>query len=221
MDESGQKATNTALAEHFKRIRGARGFEQLRQDMKDAGYDIGMGTLQRLDRGETGVRLASLKKFAAYDGKEPEDLLRGPEEESPFVPVMRVDVAFSAGAGSEPHIEEEQGALQFRADFLRSCGVSSKRAAVVNVKGMSMYPTLSDGAVLLISRADTEPRHNCIYAFRHGVELKVKRFVKDSGRWIARSDNDDKSVPEHRDIVFSENDQPAIIGRAIWMGAKL
>lgn len=69
---------NDALAWHFKRIAGERSIETLRVQMKDAGYDIGAGTLWRLSRGDEGVRATSIKKLAAYAGKEPDELLRMP-----------------------------------------------------------------------------------------------------------------------------------------------
>lgn len=69
---------NDALAWHFKRIAGERGIETLRLQMKEAGYDIGAGTLWRLSRGDEGVRAASIKKLAAYAGREPDELLRMP-----------------------------------------------------------------------------------------------------------------------------------------------
>ena len=69
---------NDALAWHFQRIRGERSIEALRVQMKEAGYDIGAGTLWRLSRGDEGVRAASIKKLAAYAGKEPDELLRVP-----------------------------------------------------------------------------------------------------------------------------------------------
>lgn len=69
---------NDALAWHFNRIAAGRGIETLRLQMKDAGYDIGAGTLWRLSRGDEGVRTTSIKKLAAYAGKEPDELLRMP-----------------------------------------------------------------------------------------------------------------------------------------------
>jgi hypothetical protein len=71
---------NDALAWHFKRIAGERSIEALRVQMKESGYDIGAGTLWRLSRGDEGVRAQSIKKLAAYDRKEPDELLRMPEE---------------------------------------------------------------------------------------------------------------------------------------------
>lgn len=53
-------ASNAALM-----IRGTA-IGRLRSDMKDAGFNIGQGNLQRIVGGETGVRMESLQKFADY-----------------------------------------------------------------------------------------------------------------------------------------------------------
>ncbi|WP_124510901.1 hypothetical protein [Acidovorax sp. FJL06] len=75
------ESRNDALAWHFRRIAGERSIEVLRMHMKEAGYDIGAGTLWRMSRGEEGVRATSIKKLAAFDGREPDELLRMPERE--------------------------------------------------------------------------------------------------------------------------------------------
>lgn len=72
------ESRNEALAWHFKRIRGDLSIEALRLQMKEAGYDIGTGTLARLSRGDEGVRAQSIRKLAAYSGKEPDELMRMP-----------------------------------------------------------------------------------------------------------------------------------------------
>jgi len=70
--------------------------------------------------------------------------------------------------------------------------------------------------VLLINKADHEPRAGYIYAFSWGGEMLVKRFFKTEDGWIARSDN-----PDHDDIQIDGATETSVQGRAIWMGAKL
>lgn len=50
-----------------------------------------------------------------------------------------------------------------------------------------------------------------------GNGLVVKRVVKSGGQWLARSDNDDREA--FSDFAFEEG--ATLIGRAVWMGAKL
>lgn len=149
----------------------------------------------------------------------PKYSLDGDEEASDFVPITRLDVEVGAGRGRVSSVIEEIGSLQFRRDFLKSAGVSAGNAAIVNVRGESMDPTIKGGAVLLINRSDRTPRHGQIYAFSWGGDMLVKRFFKRGDGWIASSDNPDKS--EYPDIVLDGNMETIVQGRAIWMGAKL
>lgn len=138
-------------------------------------------------------------------------------DESEFVDVPRMDVKLSAGHGSEFRLEEVIGHLKFARSFLRSCGIGSQGARVVDVKGPSMEPTIKDGAVLLISTNNREPAENQIFALSRPNEgLVVKRLVRQNGYWVARSDNRD-----FPDFQIDDCEPVSIIGRAIWMGAKL
>jgi len=134
-----------------------------------------------------------------------------------FVDVPRVAVQVSAGDGAVPHIEDVIGHLKFASSFLRSCGVSAQSARVVDVRGTSMEPTIKDGAVLLVSTSNREPVENQIFALARPSEgLIVKRLHRHEGHWVARSDN-----REFQDIRIDDGEPITIIGRAVWMGAKL
>lgn len=171
-------------------------------------------------------RLTGIKTIGEEVAREVEEklglpkyALDGDEENSDFVSVSHISVEVSAGPGRMSHVIEEVGSLQFRRDFLRSVGVSPSNAAVVSVVGMSMEPTIKDGAVLLLNKADHEPRSGNIYAFSWGEDMLVKRFVSKDGAWLAVSDNPDKE--EFPDIVIDGSAASVIQGRAIWMGARL
>lgn len=137
--------------------------------------------------------------------------------EADFLDVPRVDVVIAAGNGMQPHIEDVIGHLKFSRSFLRSCGVQASSARVVDVRGASMEPTIKDGAVLLVSTSNREPAENHIFALARPSEgLIVKRLMRVDGQWVARSDNRDFD-----DIAINDGEPVTIIGRAIWMGAKL
>ena len=139
------------------------------------------------------------------------------ESDEKFADVPRVAVKVSAGNGSEPEVEEVVGHLKFSRDFLRSCGVSPASAVVVDVSGFSMEPTIKNGAVLLVSTANRERVDNQIFALAHQhMGLLVKRLREINSRWVARSDN-----AEFKDIAIGPGEPVTIIGRAIWMGARL
>ncbi|QHJ00087.1 hypothetical protein GT347_20145 [Xylophilus rhododendri] len=78
-----------------------------------------------------------------------------------------------------------------------------------------MEPTIKDGAVLLINKADKTPRDGHIYAFVKGDEILVKRFRQRGDSWYATSDNG------NADIFLDGLAQIIVEGRAVWMGAKL
>lgn len=138
-------------------------------------------------------------------------------EGSEFVDVPRVNVKLAAGHGATPQVEEVIGNLKFTREFLRGCGVSIQGARVVDVRGPSMEPTIKDGAVLLVSTNNREPVEGQIFAMvRPSEGLIVKRLMRKDGHWVARSDNRD-----HDDIPIDDGEPITIIGRAIWMGAKL
>lgn len=168
-------------------------------------------------------RLSGLKPIStdlAYEIEDKLDLGRlalAGSLEADFLDVPRINVEIAAGDGSVPHIEEIIGCLKFSRMFLRGCGVQAGSARVVDVRGTSMEPTIKDGAVLLVSTNNREPVDNQIFAMvRPSEGLIVKRLMRITGQWVARSDNRD-----FKDIPISDGEPITIIGRAIWMGAKL
>lgn len=134
-----------------------------------------------------------------------------------FVDVSRVDVQLAAGNGQVVGVEEVVGHLKFSRAFLSSCGVNPSSAKVVDVKGFSMEPTIKDGAVLLVSTSNREPVDNQIFALVDPTEgLIVKRLRRIGDGWVARSDNAD-----FKDRPIGDGNPITIIGRAVWMGARL
>lgn len=215
------KPANQTLVDNVALLTKGKAIGRLRDEMKAAGYAIGQGTLARIVAGDTGVRMESIQKFADFFQISTGSLLHEPieEGENDFVPVSRLSVQVGAGNGRPVDVVAELGLLQFRRDFLRSAGVSPINSAVVTVKGMSMEPTIRDGSVLLLNRADREPRPGQIYAFSWDGEMLVKRFQLVGGQWRAVSDNADKS--EYPDIIIDGKAETLIQGRAIWVGSKL
>lgn len=140
-------------------------------------------------------------------------------EISPFIEIMRTNVRLAAGSGAIEEIYEEIGSLSFRRDFLRSCGVTNiANAKIVDVRGQSMEPTIPDGAVLLVNASNREPYSGRVFALAKAHEgLVVKRLIKQGEAWIARSDNPDGNP----DFNINDGAPVTIIGRAVWMGARL
>lgn len=198
------------------------------ESRKTPGVGSASELVKRLGRSSSfwSDRLTGARDIGAELAREIEEKLDltkysldGDEDVSDFVQVARLSVEVGAGPGRPVTVIEELGALQFRRDFLRSVGVSPANAAIVTVKGLSMDPTIKDGAVLLINRHDRTLRAGNIYAFSWDGEMLVKRFLKKHDVWHASSDNEDKD--EHPDIILNGPEETLIQGRAVWMGAKL
>lgn len=165
------------------------------------------------DHGSFGATAA--REFETTLELDPGYFDRGGDVE--FIDVPKINARLSAGTGAQPEIEEVVGHLKFARALLRSCGVSPHGARVVEVHGTSMEPTIKDGAVLLVSTSNREPVENQIFAMvRPSEGLIVKRLVRQAGQWIARSDN-----REFDDILIDDGEPITIVGRAVWMGAKL
>lgn len=143
---------------------------------------------------------------------------QGFSADSDSITIPRLDVIVAAGDGKVTTSEEIVGGLAFRADFLRECGIySAEDGVVLNVKGDSMGSTVPDTAVVLVNKKGREPLKNKVFVFVSGEGPVVKRVLYEGGRWMARSDNEDKK--RYPDFPF--DDGHALIGRAVWMGAKL
>lgn len=138
------------------------------------------------------------------------------DDESLLIPLLNVEVG--AGSGRIVSSEEQIGGLTFRSDFLRECGIyGPDEGVVLNVKGHSMGNTVPDGAVVLVNKKGREPIKNKIFVFLDDQGPVVKRVLYSNNRWIARSDNEDKT--KYPDFPFK--DGHVLLGRAVWMGAKL
>lgn len=171
-------------------------------------------------------RLRGRKPIGAKLAREIEEALNlpkysldGDEEHSDFVQVSQLSVSVTEDSDVGSVLVAELGALQFRRDFLRAVGVSAVNAALVHVAGTSMEPTIRDGAVLLLNRADRTPRAGCVYAFAWEGEMWVRRFQRVGDAWHAVADNADKG--EYPDIVVVGKAEGAVQGRAVWVGVKL
>lgn len=217
------------LAARFAKLKAETGMSQLRF-AKEFKFPGGPSMISQNISGTRPISLAQAKAYMLGFGctleeisqtlaaKVREQQMLDSNSESEFAEVRMLDVRVAAGHGCEPTLEEQLGTLKFRRDFLRSVGVSEGNATVITVKGASMEPTIAGGAMLLVNRANREPRSGSIYVFHiAGNGLVVKRVVKSGERWLARSDNDDRTA--FPDFYFDEG--ATLIGRAVWMGTKL
>lgn len=137
-----------------------------------------------------------------------------------FALVRQVDVAVSAGHGALVYKEGSKSSLSFRRSFLQDIGVSEGSAVVLTAKGHSMEPTIRDGAVLLVSTAAKTLLDRQVYAFRQDGHLYVKRMRMQGTTVVAESDNPDRETYPDM-LITAKDDDFEVIGRVLWMGARL
>jgi hypothetical protein len=136
-----------------------------------------------------------------------------------MVPVPRLALGASAGAGSLDEDERAAGAVGFDRTWLRSLGTQAEMLSIIKVDGESMAPTLGDGDDIMVDRSDGAERlRDGIYVLRLDGVLMVKRIALGPlrGRFSVLSDN--PHYPGWPDV------DPAlveIVGRVVWTGRRL
>lgn len=140
--------------------------------------------------------------------------------EADFALVRQVDVSVSAGHGALVYKEGSKSSLSFRRAFLQDIGVSEGSAVIMTAKGHSMEPTIRDGAVLLVSTAAKTLLDRQVYAFRQDGHLFVKRMRMQGTTVVAESDNPDRETYPDM-LITAKDDDFEVIGRVLWMGARL
>lgn len=197
-----------------------------------ATYDIGnQSMVGQYLRAERPLNIKAARKFALGLGVSIEEF--SPElasqitdaanhisqdDQDEFVTVRRLAVRFSAGHGSEAVEEEEESRLSFRREYLRAIGANPQNVVAVYVSGVSMVPTLLDGAIVLIDKNNKIIHNNKIYGIRYDGQLLIKRVLREHGKLIARSDNPANNPDidlEKKKVDFE------VLGRAFWCGFSI
>ncbi|HMC90837.1 MAG TPA: S24 family peptidase [Allosphingosinicella sp.] len=163
------------------------------------------------------------RRLARYFGVD-EALLGGGEASAPspaggLVPIPRLDVGASAGAGAADPSERALGRIGFDPSWLRRLGVAPASAALIRVEGDSMAPTLSDGDEILVDRGDRAGRlRDGLYVLRLEGALLVKRLsVSPAGRRVSVL-SDNPAYPGWPDCDPAAVD---VVGRVLWVGRRL
>jgi len=140
--------------------------------------------------------------------------------EEDFVLIPRYEVAASAGGGAVIHSEQIVDYLSFKTDWIRNgLGLSEKQLALINVKGDSMEPTLSNEDLILVDLRTRGVEDNSVYVLQFNGVLLVKRLQrKFDGSVVVISDNT-IYAPEtiSKDMVEALN----VVGRVVWCGRRM
>lgn len=147
-------------------------------------------------------------------GREPAQVRTAGSADFPSVP--RYNVALSAGHGFFIERAEQLDSIPFTADFFtRRLGRGPKGLAIVDARGDSMEPTISDRDLVMIDTTDTQLTP-AIWAFTLGDAVLVKRLQPtQAGIVQVASDN-----PAYAPFVIDRANADGfhLIGRVVWVG---
>jgi len=221
------------LGERIRALREERDLTQA-ELAKQCGWDsAGQGRIGNYEKNRREPSLPDLRKIAAALGVSLMELLEDDHNTvkedgnsyaaDDFIIIDQYTAAGSAGNGHMNDHVEVNGGLAFKRSWLQRQGVNPSNLHVIYAKGMSMEPTIADGDVVLMDASQIEPHHGKIYVIRRpDGELLIKRLVHSiTGRWIIRSDNDDKRQYPDEELDAEAMTQLTILGRIIWHGGML
>lgn len=130
------------------------------------------------------------------------------------------DVQASAGFGAfNNEVYDPDDYIGLSKRWLEVRGLYLNRLAFITASGDSMYPTISDGDMLLINRASTHPKDGKIYVFRQGDQLWVKRVQGIMGGIRLISDN--RAVYSPVDVMFDEALDFEVLGQVVYIGHEM
>ncbi|WP_326523172.1 S24 family peptidase [Sphingomonas sp.] len=204
MDEAGQRAALTALIARegatlatLSRVAG-RNSAWMQQYLR-------RGTPRLLPERERGLLAAFLGVAdSALGGPEPAAMVRVP----------RLALAVSAGPGRFAIDERAVASAGYAAEDLDRLGIRAGDAAILDVAGQSMEPTLHDGDRILVDRGRCVPGDDrAIWVLRLDDELLAKRLRRDGDAWRIVSDN----APERRAAL----NEVEVLGRVVQLIRRL
>lgn len=165
-------------------------------------WDVPLRTLASYLAGESDPKLSFLEVVAAKENLALADFFTDSAENriaaSPeMVSIPMRGVRAAAGPGAENGDEPVVGHMQFPEAMVRSWGCNPHTAEAVQSLGDSMFPTIDDGAWVIIDRSKRDLVEGKVFAFRTPDGLRLKRFqTMISGAPMLVSDNRDLYAPE-------------------------
>lgn len=137
-----------------------------------------------------------------------------------FVLLPKYDVRASAGGGLVPLSDEPPERIAFGRDWLAQFRGASKNLGLLTADGDSMYPTIPNGALMLVDFDATRPLDGAIFVFEIDGAMLVKRLqVRFDKSLVLISDNATHYPPQT--ITGEAGRDFAIRGRVLWIGRPL
>lgn len=161
-----------------------------------------------------------LGEMRESDQAKPEPSVDSSDDEYVHVPLKSARGAM--GRGYENPYVEVKGHLAFKRSWIMARGLNVKYLEAFYADGWSMHPTINDGDVVLLNKAQKEPIHNTIFALNGADGVIIKRLSHASAvnQWGLISDNLDKR--EFPDQWLDEDDEPmSLMGQIVWRGGDL
>ncbi len=136
------------------------------------------------------------------------------------VPVPEFDVHLSAGGGQLVEAENVKREWPFPIDYLRHViGINHEDAAIAEVRGDSMAPTLNAGDMVMVNMRDKDPTQPGVFVIFDGDGTVIKRLEKvplsEPVELVLISDNQLHS----KYTVPAE--QVMIVGRVCWRSHRM
>lgn len=153
------------------------------------------------------------------EGHQTED--PSPSEETHVI-IPRYNIKAACGNGFLNDHVEVKGGLAFMRSWLRDMGWKAADLVVVYASKDSMWPTITDGAVLLVDTSQLTPESGKVYLINWFGEERIKRLFRESETvFRVSSDNPNKTEYPDERVDFSTQHGAHIIGRVVWQGGTL
>jgi len=110
--------------------------------------------------------------------------------------------------------------LSFKSDWIKNgLGLSVENLALINVKGDSMEPTLSNEDLILVDLRTFKVEDNAVYVLLFNGVLLVKRIQRKlDGSVIVASDN---KIYEPEMVSGDMLETLNVVGRVVWCGRRM
>lgn len=113
----------------------------------------------------------------------------------------------------EPAYEDRlPSKLGIRRQWLLKNNFDWKFLAATRVDDHSMEPTLCEGDLVAVNRADTDPVDGAVYVLNYERSILIRRFVRDAGKWWLTADHVDQRRFGRK--VFT-GDEGEVLGRVV------
>lgn len=193
---------------------------------------ISLSTLKKVEGGFSNVGISVIDKIIAtpllkdhilwlMTGSENLNIEPEVKQKTGHINLPFYEVKASAGDGTLVESEEQTHLISFEPEWLnKEIGVNPNDVFLMLVEGDSMYPTLKNGAMIMVNR-NLNGLSDGIYVMRHDHNLLVKRLqLLPDGIIKVKSDNNMYEPWEINKKHLNGTDIE-LIGRVVWSGQRM